>query len=94
MADVFRADGDSWRVTMDEYDRRRAVETIVFHCVSDSQRPYRVVEVPDEVLGGRGVDALSKEELTDLFAGSHTMDYTHDRAARPLQHGETATPRD
>jgi hypothetical protein len=81
MGELFKGDGDSWRVTVDRHDRRRAVETFVFHCVSNSQRPYRVIEVPEDVLGGRSVESLSGKELAELFAGTHTMDYTHDRAA-------------
>lgn len=87
MPDLFRADGDQWRVTADQLDRRRAVRTIVFHCVSNTQRPYRVIEVPDEVFGDRDVGSLSKEELGDLFARTHVMDYSHDRAATPRLRG-------
>jgi hypothetical protein len=87
MPDVFRADGDNWRVTLDEFDRRRAVHTVVFHCVSNTQRPYRVIEVPDEAFGDRDLTSFSKQELTDLFDGSHTMDYSHDRDASPRYHG-------
>jgi hypothetical protein len=87
MADTINADGDRWLVTLDRHDRRRAVETVVFHCVSNTQRPYRVIEVPDDALRGRAVADLSAEELAELFAKSHTMDYTHDRAARPRHHG-------
>jgi hypothetical protein len=82
-----KADGDTWRVTNYEDDRRRAVRTVVFHCLSDSQRPYRVVEVADDVLGGRELDGLSGDELTRLFDRSHTMDYSHDASAHPIDHG-------
>jgi hypothetical protein len=81
------ADGDSWRVTNFEDDRRRAVRTIVFHCLSNSQRPYRVVEVPDEVLGDGGLDRLSKTQFAELFSRSHTMDFSHDASASPLSRG-------
>jgi hypothetical protein len=87
MAGMINADGDTWRVTRDEHDRRRAVDTIVFHCVSNSQRPYRVVEVPDAALDGRGLDTLSEEELTALFGRSQVMDFTHDPDANPRRPG-------
>ncbi|HSJ07279.1 MAG TPA: hypothetical protein VK936_11270 [Longimicrobiales bacterium] len=79
----FEADGDTWLVTRDEHDRRRAVHTIVFHCTSNSQRPYRVIEVPEDALNGKEPADLSIEEIGDLFAGTHTMDYSHDRDAAP-----------
>jgi hypothetical protein len=76
------ADGDTWRVTNYEDDRRRAVRTVVFHCLSNSQRPYRVVEVPDALLGDRDLDSLSQDELIRMFERSQTMDYSHAAAGR------------
>lgn len=87
MRELFHADGDTWRVTSDAHDSQRAVHTVVFHCISNSQRPYRVVEIPDPVLKGRDVDALKEPELTQLFGRSQTMDYSHDTAAQPRRHG-------
>jgi hypothetical protein len=87
MADAFRADGDTWHITSDERHPQRAVRTIVFHCVSNSQRPYRVVEVAEPVLGGRKVEELREEELDALFRRTHTMDFSHDPAASPESHG-------
>lgn len=81
------ADGDSWRVTSFEDDRRRAVRTVVFHCLSNTQRPYRVVEIPDDMLGDKGVEGLSSLDLGEFFRRSHTMDYSHDRSASPASHG-------
>ena len=87
MADSFRADGDTWRITSDERHPERAVRTIVFHCLSNSQRPYRVVEVAEPVLGGRQLEELRNEELDALFRRTHTMDFSHDPAASPESHG-------
>jgi hypothetical protein len=87
MRDMLHADGDTWLVTADQHDARRAVRTLVFHCVSNSQRPYRVLEVPAEVLPERQVDALSSAELAELFDRSHVMDYSHDVGASPESHG-------
>lgn len=86
MHDQFRADGDTWRVTSSGQDARRAVRTVVFHCVSNSSRPYRVVEIPDG-LAAREVEHASEDELAALFDRSHTMDYSHDAAANPESHG-------
>jgi hypothetical protein len=83
----FRADGDTWRVTSEERHPERAVRTIVFHCVSNTQRPYRVVEVPEPVLGELRVEELGDEELEGLFRRSQTMDFSHDAAAHPESHG-------
>ena len=87
MRELFHADGDSWRATSDTHDPDREVHTIVFNCVSDSQRPYRVVEVPDDLLRGQSVDSLNETDLSELFGRSHTMDYSHDTAAEPESHG-------
>jgi hypothetical protein len=93
MPEQIRADGDTWRVTSDERDPGHAVRTIVFHCVSNSQRPYRVVQVAEPVLGGRDVEELGRDELNALFRRSHTMDFSHDPAARPESHGSGDPPR-
>ena len=85
MHDQFHADGDTWRVTSSGQDARRAVRTVVFHCVSNASRPYRVVEVP--VGMSREVEHASQDELAQLFHRSHTMDYSHDVAANPESHG-------
>ena len=87
MRDLFHADGETWRVSSDMHDPQRAVHTVVFHCISNSQRPYRVVEIPDPMLEGQDVDQLGERELTELFGRSHTMDYSHDAAANPESHG-------
>lgn len=87
MSELFHADGDTWRVTSDEHDSRRAASTVVFHCVSNALRPYRVVEVPDDIRRSRSLTEASEEELTQMFAKSHTMDYSHDAAANPESHG-------
>lgn len=87
MRGLFHADGDTWRVTTDDVDPRRAVRTLVFHCVSNATRPYRVVQVPEPLLQTRDVEGLTEADLSDLFGRSHTMDYSHDAAANPDSHG-------
>jgi hypothetical protein len=89
------ADGDTWRVTSTGDDPRRDVRTVVFHCLSNTQRPYRVVEVPTSVLPqDRALDAIPDRELGSLFERSHTMDFSHDRAASPLSRGYGDPPLD
>lgn len=87
MSGTFRADGDTWRVTSEGHDPQHAVQTVVFHCVSNSQRPYRVVQVPEALLGNRHVDSLGESELSELFGRTHTMDFSHDAASNPASHG-------
>jgi hypothetical protein len=85
MRELFQADGDTWRVSSDAHDSQRAVHTVVFHCVSNSQRPYRVVEVPDPLLDDRDVDSMKEPELTELFGRSQTMDFSHDPGERDVR---------
>lgn len=87
MHEEFHADGETWQVSTDPHDIGRDVRTVVFHCVSNSSRPYRVVEVPDSLLQGREFDSLNGEELRQLFDRTHTMDFSHDAAANPESHG-------
>lgn len=85
-----KADGHTWRVTSDGYDERPGVRTFVFHCLSNSQRPYRVVEVPDQLMDhDRGIDRIGDGELADLFGRTHVMDYSHDTSAQAEGHGVT-----
>jgi hypothetical protein len=77
-----KMDGDTWQVTSGGYDERPGVRTFVFHCLSNSQRPYRVVEVPGPLVQDRGLDDVGDSELSDLFNRSGTMDFSHDPAGR------------
>ena len=87
MSELLQADGDSWRWTSEPHDGHSGARAIVFHCISDSGRPYRVVEVAEELIRERDIASLRAPELQDLFARSHTMDYSHDVAAEPESHG-------
>jgi hypothetical protein len=88
------ADGDTWRVTNYEDDRRRAVRTVVFHCVSNPQRPYRVIEVADEVFDAGDIGEVPADQLESMFARSHTMDYSHDSGADAINRGFEHPPQD
>lgn len=86
MRDGFEAEGERWRVTAED-DGEQGVRTFVFHCLSNSSRPYRVVQVPGNVVSTASVDDLKEAELSELFSRSHTMDYVHDADAHPQGHG-------
>jgi hypothetical protein len=86
------ADGDTWGVTSDGYDERRGVRTVVFHCLSNSQRPYRVTEVPESLLADRTLDSIGDGELGDLFNRTQIMDFSHNRSVSPAGHGQADSP--
>jgi hypothetical protein len=88
------ADGDTWLVTSDGYDERRGVRTVVFHCLSNSQRPYRVVEVPESLLADRSLDSVGDREFGDLFNRTQIMAFSHDRSASSASHGYADPPLD
>jgi hypothetical protein len=74
MARTIKADGDVWRGQLSERPVRPGYQTIVFFCVSNGQRPYRVVEVPRERVGSQDdLDHLSDTELRALFEESSSM---------------------
>ena len=75
MTRTIKAEDDVWRVRLGDRPRdgRRSV---LFLCTSNSQRPWRVVEVdagrfPDP----ESLDALSEAELGALFDESRSMDF-------------------
>lgn len=72
MTKRIKADSDTWEATLDEtasYGR-----TLVFFCVSNGQRPWRVVRLDDdEVRSPAELDALSRRELRTLFERSESM---------------------
>jgi hypothetical protein len=84
MRNEIQADGDRWVVRPDDATTTEGVRTFVFHCVSNSSRGYRVVQVPESVAGNADFD---ERELRDLFDRSQTMDFVHDTDAHPEGHG-------
>ena len=62
------------------------MNALVFHCVSNPQRPYRVAEIDAEDATHEPRE-LEDERLRALFGGSQVMDYTHDRDAIPDERG-------
>ncbi|MFQ5745937.1 MAG: hypothetical protein ACE5HF_01805 [Gemmatimonadota bacterium] len=74
MARTIRADGDTWTARLSERPPRPGFQTIVFFCETTGQRPYRVIDVPDERLGSAGVlDAVPQDELERLFRESGSL---------------------
>ncbi len=70
-----KVDGDRWTVRLGEDRRRAGVRVILFFCEPTGQRPYRIVEVPEERFSSQAdVDRLSREELLALYRDSTSLD--------------------
>ncbi|MEE9579510.1 MAG: hypothetical protein V3W24_08000 [Gemmatimonadota bacterium] len=75
----FKADGDAWSVRLGETSEREGFRTLLFFCVTTNQRPYRVVEVPEERLADQAaVDKLDDASVEELFRASRSMGYPLD----------------
>lgn len=73
MAKRIKADNDSWQATLDTSSSGYG-RTVVFFCVSNGQRPWRVVRVDeDEIPTPEDLAALSSDELRVLFERSESM---------------------
>jgi hypothetical protein len=71
-----KAAGDSWSARIGESPADPEKQTVVFFCVTNGQRPYRVVEVPRRQLESQeALESLSGEELKALFDASVSMDF-------------------
>lgn len=84
MAKRFEADGDTWEVALEAHSPQKGVNSVVFHCVSNPQRAYRVLPLDTEV--GRAEhlpDGASSDRLRELFERSQSMGYTLDAEADP-----------
>lgn len=74
-----KADGDTWECRWGSESAAPDVQPILFFCVTNDQRPYRVVEVSRESVAGP--DALAKlpeDELQALFERARSMGYPRD----------------
>lgn len=81
MAREIRADGDRWKVRLSADPPHPGTQALVFFPETCDQRPFRVVEVPEERVGSQeALDALSERELRELFQASSSMDYPHSYA--------------
>jgi hypothetical protein len=73
MAKRIKADNDTWQATL-EASPAGPERHLVFFCVSNDQRPWRVVRLnEDEIPPSEGLDALSTDELRALFGRSESM---------------------
>jgi hypothetical protein len=81
----FDADGDTWEVGYERHPARPDLDAVVFHCVSDTQRPYRVIPLPPDLRrdGGEAGEDPPRARLRRLFDRSQTMDFVHDPQADP-----------
>lgn len=83
MAREIEADGDTWVVRVGERREAPGVTTVLFFCETTDQRPYRVVEVPDDRVADAGdLDSLSERELRELYRDSGSMGAAEERAVR------------
>ncbi len=74
-----KADGDTWSVRLGETSEREGFRTLLFFCVTTNQRPYRVVEVPENRLADQeAVNELADGALEELFRTSRSMGYPRD----------------
>lgn len=74
MANI-KVDGDVWQVRLGSDRRRPGVQVVLFFSQPTGQRPYRVVEVPEDRFGSQAeIDRLSKKELLELYDGSTSLD--------------------
>jgi hypothetical protein len=74
MANI-KVDGDVWKVRLGEERPRPGARLVLFFCQPTGQRPYRVVEVPeDRFASQKELDKLSKKQLLELYQESTSMD--------------------
>lgn len=74
-----KADGDAWSVRLGEASEREGFRTLLFFCVTTNQRPYRVVEVPEERLADQdSLGELDDAALAELFRASRSMGFPRD----------------
>lgn len=81
-----KADGDTWSVRLGEESDSDDERTMLFFCVTTSQRPYRVLRLSRERLPDESaLEALSDEGLRECFAASRSMDFPrdYDRSSPP-----------
>lgn len=81
MAREIRVDGDRWSVRLGVEPPARGVRTLVFFPETCDQRPFRVVEVPEErVASEEALDALPERELRELYRQASSMGFPHSYA--------------
>ncbi len=72
---TIKADGDRWKVRLGRDRRRPGTKVVLFFCETTDQRPYRVVEVPEDRFSSQDdIEKLSRRELMALFRASTSLD--------------------
>lgn len=70
-----KADGDRWKVRLGQDRPRPGVRVVLFFCETTDQRPYRVVEVPEERFTSQeDLEEMASEELLELYRQSTSLD--------------------
>lgn len=71
-----KADGETWIVRLGERVEREGFRTVLFFCETTNQRPYRVIEVPEEsIQGPDDLQALDEAAIKALFEASRSLGY-------------------
>lgn len=91
MSERFDLDGEQWEIGVEAVQARAGTRAIVFHCVTNPQRPYRVVEIPASEAG----DGDFEGRAAALFERSQVMDFSHDPDATAIvPHAPAPAPAD
>lgn len=88
------ANGETWEVSLDARAPHPGVRAVVFHCVTNEQQGWRVVEVPaDRFESESSLARLEDDELEVLFRRSDAFDYVHEPGADPHHPVREVPPR-
>lgn len=78
MTRKIRVDGDRWEVRLSADPQAPGTRALVYFPVTCDQRPFRVVEVPEERVGDEeALASLSERELRELFHEASSMGFPH-----------------
>ena len=73
---TIRAEGDRWKARLGADRPRPGRRVVLFFCETTDQRPYRVVEVPEDRFESQeDIEKLSRDELMELYRASTSLDY-------------------
>ena len=64
---TIKADGDRWKVRLGQDRPRPGIRVVLFFCATTDQRPYRVVEVPEDRFDTQDDVERLQSELTSLI---------------------------
>jgi hypothetical protein len=70
-----RVDGDRWKVRLGQDRPKPGVRVVLFFSEPTGQRPYRVVEIPEDRFESQDdIERLSRDELIELYQQSTSLD--------------------